>query len=74
MTSPAPDLPIAFSGIAVFMLSWLRLSTSADVLGLARAVLMALGGLVVIAIFLVVAVAIVSGVIGMVEGIKKRRM
>jgi len=40
--------------------------------GILRAVMMALGGLVVIAIVLVVAVAVISGVIGMVGNLRKR--
>ena len=40
--------------------------------GIFRAVMMALGGLVVIAIVLVVAVAIISGVMGMIGNLRKR--
>lgn len=41
--------------------------------GIFRAVMMALGGLVVIAIVLVVAVAVLSGVMGMIGNLRKRR-
>ncbi len=40
--------------------------------GILRAVMMAVGGLVVIAIVLVVAVAVISGVMGMIGNLKKR--
>ena len=44
----------------------------ADWFGIFRAVMMALGGIVVIAIVLVVAVAIISGVMGMIGNLRKR--
>lgn len=43
-----------------------------DWFGIFRTVMMALGGLVVTAIVLVVAIAIVSGVMGMVGNLRKR--
>jgi hypothetical protein len=41
--------------------------------GVFRAVMIALGGLVVIAIVLIVAVAVISGVMGMIGNLRKRR-
>ena len=40
--------------------------------GIFRAVMMTLGGLVVIALVLVVAVAVISGVVGMIGNLRKR--
>lgn len=52
-------------------LAW-KWSGSPDWLGLVRTVMMTLGGLVVIAIILVVAVAVVSGVLGMAGRLRKK--
>ncbi len=50
-------------------LSW---SVMPDWFGMLRTVMMVLGGLVVIAIVLVVSVAIISGVMGMIGKLRKR--
>ncbi len=52
-------------------ISW-ELGRFPNWIGIFRAVMMTLGGLVVIAIVLVVAVAVISGVIGMVGNLRKR--
>lgn len=48
---------------------WLALP---DLYGIFRTVMMVLGGLVVVAIMLIVAVAIISGVMGMVGRLRKK--
>ena len=50
-----------------------NLAKSPDWFGIFRTVMMALGGMVVIAIVLAVAIAIVSGVMGMIGNLRKRR-
>jgi amino acid transporter len=47
-------------------------SASPDWFGVLRTVMMVLGGIVVIAIVLVVSVAIISGVLGMIGRLRKR--
>ena len=62
-------LPIATVGIYAFGFFWHALP---DWFGVVRTVMMALGGVVVIAIVLVVSVAIISGVMGMIGRLLKR--
>jgi len=63
-------LPIATVGILAYGL--VRCAFP-DWFGVVRTVMMALGGVVVIAIVLVVSVAIISGVMGMIGRLRKRR-
>lgn len=53
--------------------SWSGWGTLPDWFGIFRTVMMALGGLVVVAIVLVVAIAIISGVLGMVGKLRRPR-
>lgn len=61
--------PIA--GVVSMGLEW-RSFALPDWLGIARSVMMVLGGLVVIALILIVAVAVVSGVMGMIGKLRKK--
>ena len=63
-------LPIVTAGTLVQGLGW---GAFPGWFGVLRTVMMALGGVVVIAIVLVVSVAIISGVLGMIGRLRKRR-
>lgn len=62
-------LPVATAGLLVFGASRRAFP---DWLAVVRTVMMALGGVVVIAIVLVVSVAVISGVMGMIGRLRKR--
>ena len=62
--------PPALAVIAAVVALGLALPAFPDWFGIVRTVMMVLGGLVVVAIILVVAIAIVSGVLGMIGRLK----
>ena len=70
MPSLVPCRPPLIAAAAMLALGWAGLSF-ADLYGVLRTVMMVLGGFVVVAIVLVVAVAIISGVLGMVGRLRK---
>lgn len=66
MIAPTFDSPTSsMLTVVVVALTW-SAAASPDWFGVIRAVMMVLGGIVVVAIVLIVAVAIVSGVMGMI--------
>ena len=63
-------VPMSFLGTAPACVSNWRLLAAPDWFGIIRTVMMVLGGLVVVAIVLTVAVAVIAGVSGMIGKIK----
>jgi hypothetical protein len=63
------SLHLAAAAFLMFGWSWVALP---DWFGIVRTVMMALGGLVVIALVLIVAVAIISGLMGMIGKLRRK--
>ena len=62
------SVPSVAALVVVFSWSW---GTFPDWFGVVRTVMMVLGGLVVTAIVLIVAVAVISGVMGMIGNLRR---